>query len=433
MKTHRISRLATVALAATSLVLGLAACGGDSGSGGSTGGDAGPVTIRFSWWGAETRNARVQEAIDIFESEHPDIHVQGEFAEWSGYWDKLATAIAGGDTPDVFFQEDRYIGDYARRGILADLGALGVDTSQIDSGLLGSGRIDGTLVGIPTGSNVLAVLVNPAIFELAGVPMPDDDTWTWEDYVDISVAIHNGIASGDVYGTSDYTYSEVGFEVFLRQHGQSLFDADGNLNYDDALLVQWWNRSLELQALGGQPPADAAASLDLLDSPIAKGYGAMSITWSAQMGTLSTAVGDNLQILKMPGETEYSRTGMYFKPGMYMSAAADTDYPEAAAAFIDFFVNDPRVGQIFLTELGLPGNSEVREAIMPELVVADARGAEFVASLNDHVVDARTVLPDGAGQAASIIQRLNEEVLFLRLTPEQAAAQFRTELEAAIS
>jgi len=392
-----------------------------------------PVTITYYWWGPDTRNAEMQKAITIFEQDHPNITIQGEYADWSGYWDKLSTMVAGGNAPDVFMQEDRYIGDYARRGLLADLGALGVPTSDIDASLLSAGKIDGTQVGIATGANVDAVVINPAIFQQAGVPIPDDKTWTWEDYVNIAEQIHQNIPSGDVYGTSDYTFSEVQFEIYLRQHGEDLFDANGNLAYDDKYLVEWWNRSLELQKNGGQPPADEAASLDLLDSPIAKGYAAMSITWASQTSQLAAAVGNDLQILRMPGETEFSRTGTYFKPGMYLSVSAKSAHLDAAATFIDFMINDPRVYQIFGTELGLSGNSKVRDATVPNMAPADAQAAQFTEDVAPSVVDARTVIPNGGGNAATIIQNLNEKVLFGQMTPEAAAAEFRTELQAAIS
>lgn len=389
-----------------------------------------PASIRFYWWGSDARNERMQQAIDIFQDDNPNITVTGEFAEWGGYWDKLATSVVGGDTPDVFMQEDRYIADYARRGVLADLGSIGVETGDIDKSLLTAGQIEGTQYGVPTGSNVYSVIANPALFEAAGVEMPDDDTWTWEDYVEIADKIHE--ATPDVYGTSDATYNEVAFSVFARQNGQSLFNDKGELGYKDELLEEWFQRSLDLQASGGQPPADSAASLDLLDSPIAKGYAAMSITWSAQLGALSTAVGHDLAILKMPGESEFEKPGMFFKPGMYLAASAKTEAPTAVQKFIDFFANDPRVGEIFLTELGLPGNASVRDAIMPTLTPVDRESAEFVAGLADHIKSAPPALPNGAGEVAAIIQRINEQVLFNQLTPEAAAKQFRTEVEAVI-
>lgn len=428
MVTARFSRRplwrSAAGLASVALAAGLAGCA-------SGAGDDGTVTIRFSWWGSEERTARMEQAIDLFEAEHPDIQVEGDFVDWDGYWDKLATSVAGGNTPDVFMQEDRYLGDYARRGVLADLGELDVATDEIDPTLLASGEIDGAQYGVPTGSNVYTVIANPSMFEAAGVELPDDTTWTWDDYEEIANEISAGSEDG-VYGTSDYSYNETAFTVYARQHGQALLDENGELGYDDALLVEWFERSLRLQEDGGQPPADEALNLDLLDSPIAKNTAAMTITWSAQLGPLATAAGEDMVPLRMPGETEFERTGMFFKPGMYLSQAADTEHPEAAAAFVDFFVNSPEVGEIFLTELGLPGSEPVREAVTAELPAGEKVAADYVVDLADEIEDAPAALPNGAGDIADIMNRINSEVLFERLTPEEAAQQFRSEAEAAI-
>jgi len=415
----------TVAVISTALLAtGLAACSTSDG-----GSDDGKETISFMWWGSSERTARMQQAIDLFEAANPDITVEGQYAEWAGYWDKLATSVAGGDIPDVMFQEDRFIGDYGRRGILADLGATEIDTSKIDPTLLGAGEIDGKTYGIPTGSNVMSIVANPDLFAAAGVDMPDDSTWTWDDYVDIANEITQNSSKG-IYGTSDYSYNETGFQVYLRQHGQDLYSEDGSLGYDDSLLEEWFQRSLDLQNEGGQPPADESVGLDLLDSPIAKGQAAMSFTWSAQLGPLSEASGSKLVLLKAPGDAPVA--GMYFKPGMYVSVSAKSDHADAANKLVDFFVNTPEVGELFLTELGLPGNSEVRDAVVPKLSEADKAGADFVTGLSDHITSSPNTMPNGAGDIAAIMQRVNSEVLFEQITPAEGAAKFRDEAESAI-
>jgi multiple sugar transport system substrate-binding protein len=276
------------------------------------------------------------------------------------------------------------------------------------------------------------VIVNPAIFEAAGVELPDDTTWTWDDYVDIANEISEKAPEG-IYGTSDYTYNETGLMVYLRQHGQNLYDQDGTLGYDDELLEEWFQRSVDLQKSGGQPPAEAALGLPTGQTFLATGKAAMEVTWSAQLGILSDTAGTQMKILRVPGESEFDRTGMYFKPGMYLSMSAKTEYPQAAAKFIDHFVNSTEVGEVVLSDLGLPANAKVRDAIADKLTPNEQTAADFIADLQDEVVDAPPPMPVGAGEVATIIKRINEEVLFGRMTPKDAAAQFRTEVEAAIS
>lgn len=44
----------------------------------------------------------------------------------------------------------------------------------------------------------------------------------------------------------------------------------------------------------------------------------------------------------------------FWKPSMLLSASAKTEQPEAAAALIDFLINEPEVGAIFGTSKGVP-------------------------------------------------------------------------------
>jgi multiple sugar transport system substrate-binding protein len=437
-RTPRSARRRTVIRSAAVLAVGslaLTACGQaeepDAGAPATSADPDAPAEIRFSWWGADVRHERHREIIEAFEAENPNIDVVPDFTDFAGYWDKLATTTAGGDTPDVFMQEDRYLREYADRGVLMDLSELDIPTDDLDPTLLSAGEIDGGLYGIPTGSNVHSVLINPAIFEAAGVEVPDDTTWTWDDYVETAQRITANSPEG-VYGASDSTATEVPFMVYLRQHGQNLYDEDGSLGYDDELLVEWFQRSLDLQASGGQPQASVALGLPAGQTLLATNKAAMEITWSSGLGLNSDAAGTQMDILRMPGESEFERTGMYFKPGMYMSVSADTEYPDAAAKFIDYFINSVEVGERVLSDLGLPANTEVLAAIEDKLTPNEQIAAEFIADLQDEIVDAPPSMPVGAGEVQGILQRINEEVLFGRLTPEQAADQFRTEVEAVI-
>ena len=60
-----------------------------------------PVTLRFSWWGGETRHNATIAAVESFEKEYPWITVECEYSSWDGWTDKVATQLAGGTAPDL--------------------------------------------------------------------------------------------------------------------------------------------------------------------------------------------------------------------------------------------------------------------------------------------------------------------------------------------
>ena len=158
----------------------------------------------------------------------------------------------------------------------------------------------------------------------------------------------------------------------------------------------------------------------------------MAWFWTNQLTAITNASGKELKLLRVPGETEEERTGMYFKPAMFYSVSAKSEHPEESALLVDFLLNDPVAGEIILSDRGLPANTDVRAAVQDKFSATDKQAAEFLAGLEEDIVDGPAVPPVGAGQVAEITRRINQEVLFGRMTPADAAKQFRMEVESAI-
>ncbi|RMI09662.1 ABC transporter substrate-binding protein [Cellulomonas triticagri] len=430
------ARRLTAVTAAAALALGLAACGGDdSPSTSQSGSGDDQVTIRFSWWGSDTRQQVTQEVIDAFEAKYPHISVQPDYTSWDNYFEKLNVGAAGGDLPDVITQEERFLAEYANRGLLADLDELGLDTSAIDDAILDSGTTDDGLVGVASGVSVHAPVADPAAFEAAGVDLPDDTTWTWDDYEEVAAAISAG-SDGEYYGVQDYSFLEVVLKIIARQNGEEVFTEDGEVGVSQATVASWFQRSLDLQASGGEPSASVSTEVQaqgVEGSLPATNAGAMAWFWSNQLEAIQSAAGRDLVLLRPPGEADAQRTGTYLKPTMYYSVAAGSDHPEEAALLVDFLINSTEAGELILADRGLPSNEDVREAILPLLSDADRVGAEFVTDISETVVDGTPVPPVGSGETTQITQRINSDLLFGRLTAEEAAKRWIDEVSAAIS
>lgn len=125
-----ITRRSLLASAAGLSTLGLlSACGGSSSS---PSGSAGPVTLSFTFWGPVFYQNFTKQMVDLFMTKQPNIKIESQPSEWSGYWDKLATMVAGKATPDVINMDGKYIADYGGRGVLMDLSNVkGLDLSSL--------------------------------------------------------------------------------------------------------------------------------------------------------------------------------------------------------------------------------------------------------------------------------------------------------------
>ncbi len=264
---RRAMRAGSAAVAAL-LAIGLTSCaatsnGATSADGGSSGDGAGSgekVTIKFAWWGSDSRVASTQQIIDAFEAENPDIHVEPVSTSWDDYFEKMNVMAAGNDLPDVMTQDDRYLTEYASRGLLADLASLDVDTSKVDQSVVDTGKIDDTLYGIATGVNVHAVVADPAVFEQAGVALPDDTTWTWEDYSDIAAQI-TAATGGSAYGVQNYSFIEPVLAIYARQHGEEIFTKDGAIGVSPETIESWFQRTVDQIASQAEPSAETATEI----------------------------------------------------------------------------------------------------------------------------------------------------------------------------
>ncbi|MPZ26037.1 MAG: extracellular solute-binding protein [Micromonosporaceae bacterium] len=404
-----------------------------SGCGGDDEPDDGTVELTFSWWGSDSRHAYTQEIIDLFMAEHSDIRIAADFTDFDSYWDRLNTAAAGGNLPDIITQEERFLREYVVNGQLLDLNSVSdaLDLSNIDPLALAAGEVDGGLYTVASGVNAFSVVVDPQIFDEAGVELPDDTSWTWQDYLTISQDISG---AGDFFGAQAFGTNEAGFNVYARQRGEALYNPDGSLGFTAQTLAEWWTLSLEQTASGGTPSASETVEIGATgpdQSLLATNDGAMGFWWTNQLGALSEAAGRDLQLLRQPGESAGQRPGMYFKPAMSYSISAHTDHPEEAAMFVDFLLNNVEAAEIMLHDRGLPANLQLREQIAPGLPETEQQVSEFMTEIGSSLVDPPPAPPTGAGETVSIMQRLYEEALFDRLTPIEAAEQFMQEVEAA--
>ena len=423
-----------VPAAVTAVALLLAGCGdGDDDSA-----DSGNVTLRFSWWGSDKRHAATQQVIDLYESKHPNVKIEGDYVGWEDYWDRLATGVAGGNSPDVIQMESRYVREYADRGALADLKPfLGstIRNADLDPSVAAIGEIDGKTYAIPTGVNIYAVVANPTLLKAAGAALPDDKSWTWEDLLRTASQVTKNSPKG-TYGLQDMGYVDAGLEIFARQRGESIYGSDGKLAVSDATLKEWWGLIVRSRDTGAEPPASVSVEVQgggIDQSLTATGKGALGTWWTNELPALTEGAKTDLSLLRFPGESTASKPGMFLKPAMFYSLGQKSEHKEEAAKFLDFLVNDPEAAKIILSDRGMPVNLKNRDAIVPSLKPADQKSAAFIKEVGPSVSSPPPLPPKGAGAVNDVIQQINEQVLFNRLTVDQAVQQFRQQAESAIS
>ncbi|MEV0622401.1 extracellular solute-binding protein [Nonomuraea sp. NPDC050404] len=419
----------SAALLATAVLAVTAACGSGS-SGGETA--DGKTKLRFSYWGSDARQKMTEEAIKKFEAKNPTIDIEGEFSDWASYYETLSTKVAGSDAPDIISLEIRGLREYADRGTLADMTGK-VNTADIDAKVLTTGAIEGKQFAIPTGVNAFSLIVNKGLVEQAKAELPDDKAWTWDEYVELANKVTAG-SGGKVIGTQ-LSWNPGYLQIYATQKGEQFYDGN-KLGVTPATVKEWWGIMQNLIKGKGAPDAAKSAEIgatSIDQSLLGTNTGAMGMWWSNQLGAASKASGQELDLLRMPKIKGATAGGMFMQPAMFYSASSKTEHAAEAAKFIDYMINDPEAGAIILSDRGLPASSKVLAAVKDKLPDADKKTLAFLDEAKGELTDPPAAPPKGSSATEDILTRYSEEVMFGRMTPDDAAQKFITEVNASIA
>lgn len=147
---------------------------------------SGKVTM---WTFPVTGNDQVifTEMITEFNKAYPDVTVDVQVLPWNGRYEKMLTAIAGGNPPNVVYLNDFQIPMFAHTNNLVPMNEVFTESELgiYKTGAKNAASVGGTLYAIPVLTNSLGYLYNVDLFVEAGLdPNFPPETWT-----DLEVAI----------------------------------------------------------------------------------------------------------------------------------------------------------------------------------------------------------------------------------------------------
>lgn len=392
------------------------------------------VSLRISWWGGDLRHERTQKAIDAFEKKYPNIDVTGEFADWGGYWDKLATSTAGGSSPDVAQLDQLYLASYADRGTLVDLSTLDqLDKTKYDPTILDSGRSKGVLYAMAISSTIAAIAVNQTLLDELGLTLPDTETWTWSDLETFALLV-NEKSGGSIRGF-DLLTGEYSLRIYARQHGEELF-ADGKITISPETLAGYLEQNKRWTETGVAASAGAyseAGALPVDQTPFAKKTQAMVFSPGPQTAALIAATGGaNIIPVKLPTDDANKTKYAYAKPGMYWGVSSQSKHPAEAALLVNFLVNSPIAFESIGTERGIAANPEVRESLLSNLTPSDKVAFDYITDMTKRLGKAPEIVPNGASEIDKVLQRYLLEVLFEKQSAKDAATNLIDDIQTSI-
>ncbi|MEU0060264.1 extracellular solute-binding protein [Streptomyces sp. NPDC006334] len=414
------------AAGATAATLGLAATTGCGGDGGAS--SDGTVTIRYAWWGSEDRAQRINKTIALFEKKYPKIKVKTDFQPYSDFWKKFNTQASGGNPPDVFQNAIGFLRKYDAKNVLLDLseqvkaGNLAMDGFR--AGLEKFGEIDGKLLGVPVGSNSMALVIDKHVYTKAGVK--PERGWTWNDFDAAMKKIRDKAGRAGDSGMYGVMYL---YDLYLRQNGKAFF-ADGGLGFTEADLKAWWAKAEKSVEDGSYADPKKVAQIKP-KSAVAGELAAGEFTWD-NFTVRYTSEGKSEYGLAPIPTTDGKKTGQYLG-SLMLSASKRTKHPKEVAQFISFMVHDPEVAKIMGYDRGVPATQAQFDAFKPTDEVNKAIAAYETSLVETGVLEPITPHPNGADICESAFLRIAEEMALGKRSVDDAVKQFFTESKTALA
>lgn len=395
-----------------------------------------PVTLRFSWWGGDARHEATLKVIEQFEALHPNVTIEAEYSGSDGYHDKLATQLAGGTAADIFQVDPETFPTYVTNNpdMFWDLNELGVNTAKFEAGYIGlpiNGCYDGKQLGLPTGIAGPAILVNQDLATSLGVDLAKEGM-TWDDLIELGKAVR--AANPDVYllcANNDYLVNLVVLTYAKQLVGGTVFQ-DGKLVLTEEQLTKIYEyvKALIDNEVVPSPEYMATYVGDNIQSD-ANWLAGKYVACLAYISTVDVMVAGNptanYTTGTLPVEPGATEGGWASNTPQLLVIPKSCEHPEVAAAFLDYFFNDPVAMETLGAVRSVPPTAEAREistktgALTAVVSAASDKAMAVSGTPNDKIVS--------SAESKAIFADMVEQVIYGQMTPAEAAADTIMQLQ----
>lgn len=374
------------------------------------------ASITYGLWD-QNQVAAIEENVEAFNEEYPNIEVNVNVTPFAEYWTKLQTQASSDTLPDIFWMNGPNIGLYASNGQLEPIsGAIeadDIDPANYPESLVDLYNVDDVQYGVPKDFDTIGVWTNKALFEQAGVELPSED-WTWEDFQQTAAEISTALEGQGIYGGAGGMDGQTTYYNTILQAGGSVID-DGTSGYaseESQAGIQFWT---DLIASGGSPSiqqlTDTTADQWFTSGKLAMYWGG---SWFRSALT-DTELASDITVLPLPAGDEQA-TVIH---GVSNVVSATSKNKQAAQAFQVFLASEEAQQQQGDAGAMIPAYTDTQDAFTASM--PDANLQVFL-----DAVDYSQPLPVSNNSAAW--NALETELLPQAFSGERPVEEVATEL-----
>ncbi|MBE2236613.1 MAG: extracellular solute-binding protein [Caldilineaceae bacterium] len=270
MKTRIYTLLALLIIGAMALSACTLPAAAPAGAGGESAAGDQPIELLYMTHNHAQSIPVNEAAIAEFQESHPNVTITFDNAPHSNYEQKILTAFAGGEGPDVFWAGDWMIPQFVKNGIVAPVNptAFGVQTQDefvdlYDAGSLDAFTVDGKVyTGGVSEYNTFSLIYDKDDFAEAGIePLSKETPITWEELSDIAAKLTKKdgdkvVRIGLEWPFQTPIWTVLVQEPMLRQLGGELINAEtGMPDFTQEPMVKVMEYVQSLRQAGAIDPA----------------------------------------------------------------------------------------------------------------------------------------------------------------------------------
>jgi multiple sugar transport system substrate-binding protein len=369
------------------------------------------VVITYWQYEFATRIDAMNQLIERFNAENPDVVVVQETFPYDAYQQRVAASLAAGQGPDVAQLYYGWVGAWQRAGYVEPLPKEHFSDAWIQDyfiPMVESVNIGGDYYGLPTAVRALALFYNKDHFREVGLD-PDAPPATWDAFIEAAKALT--IKRGPRFERAGYAISPAGQDhhvvrtVLMNQLGTPPYSADntevlyGNEIGAEALaFYASWQAEHEIGVNEFIPGSSGYREGFHTQANIS-----MMIDGSFAIGAVRNNAQFDWGVAELPtfDNGVQSNFGSFWLNGLTPNAYENEAKLEAASRFVKFVTSEEAM-QLWLDVVGeLPAAKTL--VADPELTADPVYGA-FIAGL---AYAEATQFVDEAGQRTAMLDAIN--------------------------
>ncbi len=383
------------------------------------------VTLRFAWWGGDSRHEATLKAIEVYEAKNPNVKIEGEYQGYDGYYEKMVTTLSSGTAPDLFqFHRDWVADVQGAKHYLADLSKLPVDTSTLTGGVLDkSGMYNGEPVLFPCSVGGQVIYANSEFAEKYN--LDTSKSYTWTEFIELGKQIQAANPE-DYLMTADIdVLNRLIIVSYIAQlTGGSLVDAETyELNFTEEQMTEALQNILNLYSSGTlEPFGESAVFVGQMEQNTkwvnGKIGGLLDITGACSK--YQASVSAEVIPMQIPILENAKSSGVDYSGNMGFCINDNSANKEEAAKFLDWIENDPEAILILTDTRGFPSTTSAINALSENNLMNETlKKAVEIAEPNSFSINAVS----SNTELETIRKDIIQEVIYGDITPEEGAKE----------